>query len=1090
VSAGGPAAPYAELHCCSAYSLLEGASLPEELAARAAELGYSALALTDRNSVAGAIEHARAAAEHGLRALHGAELDLSDGRRLTLLVADARGWAGLCTLITAAHAHTRVGSGRLRPPALAIEEVLERAEGLICLSGCALHGVHDEATLRRLREAFGRERLLVELQRPYVRGDRARNRALARLAGRLELRTVATGGVHAHTPLRALLADALIAVRSGLTLEESEACRPANHTHVLASPQAMAARFAEHPDALCATAAIAEQISFELPADLRYRYPGAEREDATRRLAEACRSAFDERYPPGSRQRAAAQQRLEEELAMIDALGLSGFFLLHHDLLSLAREVALEVRGRTGARALLAPGRGRGSSVSSIVCYLTGLSHIDPIAAELHLSRFLHEQIERLPDIDIDFPRDIRARLILRIHERYGRERSALVGAYATYRTRGAIRDLGKALALPAGELERLARAVDGGMGGEIAEDVRRLFARGGQISPRWEWLARLVPEAYGLPRHISQHPGGMVISTQPLLRSCPLLPAAMAGRQILQWDKDSCADAGFLKIDLLGLGMLSALEGCLELIERRCGRRIDLSRIPYDDQRTFAAIRRADTTGVFQIESRAQMSSLLRTRPRDLAELAIQVAIVRPGPIVGGSVNPYMRRLQRKRADPGFTPPCIHPSLAETLAETLGVIIFQDQVIEVARAFAGFCAGEAEGLRRALSRKRSAAAIARYRERFIAGAMRTHGDVGRPLAERVFAMIESFSGFGFPKAHAAAFGLLAYQTAYLRVHHPAEFLCALLNAQPMGFYAPDALIGEARRGGARVRTLRVDVNASELDCTVEEPGAVRLGLRFVKGIAEAQLRLLLAARGAGGPFVSLADLASRSGLRRSELLRLARAGAIPPPLARSRREALYRLGAAAGTSATGRSGRRQLALPLEIPQAPPLRAADEWEELRADYAALGTGVGRHPLALLRAQLAATGAICTAQLAAVAHGERVALGGLVIARQRPQSARGTMFLLLEDEHGTLNVIIAPALYEASRPLLRSAPLLVVAGRLERHPQGGGGVSLIAQGIAPLAPSAPGTAAPAQLRALRELHPHLPAPVHFAAGRRR
>jgi error-prone DNA polymerase len=1021
------------------------------------------------------------------------------GRSLTLLVANARGWESLCTLITRAHAHTRSGAAgaRAQAPALPIADVLSHAEGLICLSGCALHGIHDEATLRRLREAFGRERLFVELQRPYLRGDRARNRALDRIGARLELRTVATGGVHAHTPLRALLADALIAVRSGLALDESEALRPANHTHVLASPRAMAARFAEHPQALCATAAIVREVDFDLLSDLRYHYPGAERADAARSLAQACGAALAERYPPQSRHHAAARQRLEEELRVIDALGLSGFFLLHHELLCLAREVALEVRGPGGVRSLLSPGRGRGSSVSSIVCYLTGLSHIDPIAADLQLQRFLHEQIERLPDIDIDFPRDIRARLILRIHERYGRERSALVGAYSTYRTRGAIRDLGKALALPAGELERLARAVDGASGGEIAADVRRLFGHRGQVGVRWRWLARLVPEAYGLPRHLSQHPGGMVISTRPLPRLCPVLPAAMAGRQILQWDKDSCADAGFLKIDLLGLGMLSALEGCLELIERRSAKRIDLSRISYEDRRTFAAIRRADTTGVFQIESRAQMSSLLRTRPRNLAELAIQVAIVRPGPIVGGAVNPYLRRLQRKRADPDFKPPSLHPSLEQPLSETLGVIIFQDQVIAVACAFAGFDAGEAEGLRRAMSRKRSAQAIARYRERFIAGAMRKHEDVRRPLAERVFAMIESFSGFGFPKAHAAAFGLLAYQSAWLRVHHPAEFLCALLNAQPTGFYAPDALINEARRGGARVRTLRADVNASELDCTVEQSGAVRLGLRFVKGMAEVELRTLLAARKRGGPFDSLADLASRSGLRRSSLLCLARAGAIPRPLAASRRQALYRLGASAGAQARGRHSGRQPALALELPPAPPLRRAGRWEELRADYATLGTGIGCHPLALLRAELARAGMLSTAELAGVAHGTRIALGGLVIARQRPQSARGTMFLLLEDEQGTLNVIIARALYEANRPLLRSAPLLVVEGRLERHPAGGGGLNLIASAFHPLAvPSsraesrAPSGEADTTVRQLRALRAHLPAPVHFAAGRRR
>ena len=590
---------------------------------------------------------------------------------------------------------------------------------------------------------------------------------------------------------------------------------------------------------------------------------------------------------PGRRTPEAAA-RLEEELRIIDELGLAGFFLLHHELLELAREVAAEVRGPDSARALLAPGRGRGSSVSSIVCYLTGLSHIDPIGNRLLLGRFLHTGLESLPDIDLDFPRDIREVLIPRVHERYGNERAALVAAFPTFRARGAIRELGKVLGLPPGEIERVARAADNhralpsttstarSAGGRGARAAPRREGRGSAdggssagspaASPRWAWLARLAAEAYGLPRHLSQHPGGMVISTRPLIDCCPVVPAAMEGRQMVQWDKDSCADAGFLKIDLLGLGMLSAVEGCVELIARTRGERVDLSRIPFDDPATFRAVRRADTVGVFQIESRAQMQSLRRTLPESLDDLTVQVAIVRPGPIQGGAINPYIERRRRLRADPAYEVPYPHPALRPVLQSTLGTVIFQDQVMEVAQAFAGFSPREADGLRRAMSRKRSHEALQSHRERFIAGARR-HVGADLATAQRVWEMVEGFAGFGFPKAHGAAFGLLAYQSTWLRVHYGPEFLCALMNEQPMGFYAPDTLVHEAEVRGIPV--LGLDVNASGVGCTVED-GGVRLGLGYIKDVRADEIRELVAERERGGS-LDLGDLAARRpGGRRS----------------------------------------------------------------------------------------------------------------------------------------------------------------------------------------------------------------------------
>jgi len=1012
-------APYVELHCHSAYSFLDGVSQPHELARRAAELGHGALALTDHNSVSGSMELAFSARDCGVRAIHGAEVDVrvAGGAHLTLLVENGEGWRSLCRILTAAHAHTRERAQQRGEPSLSLDELCAHSTGLVCLTGCAERSAAlagGEGAVRALREAFGPERLYVELQRPFHRGDRARNRALEALARRLGLRTVATGDVHAHDAARAELQDAFVAIRHGATLEACEPQRRGNHSHVLTTPQAMVARFADHPWAVRETLALSERLTFDLTRDLGYRYPGAEDGDAERRLAELCRARLGERYEPGR-----AEARLEQELTVISRLGLAGFFLLHHDMLELAREVAVEVRGPDSARALLAPGRGRGSSVSSLVCYLIGLSHIDPVAGELALGRFLHEDLTGLPDIDLDFPRDIRERLIPRVHERYGRERSALVAAFPTFRARGAIRELGKVLGLPAAEIERLARGADRFDEGPVGA----LRGRHGV----WAWLGRLVAEAQGLPRHLSQHSGGMIVATRPLIDCCPVVPAAMEGRQIVQWDKDSCADAGFLKIDLLGLGMLSAVERCVADIERQRGERVDLSRIPLDDEETFRAIRDADTVGVFQIESRAQMQSLLRTQPMNLKDLTIQVAIIRPGPIQGGAVNPYIERRRRLLADPGYRIPYDHPVLEPVLGETLGTIIFQDQVMQVAEVFAGLSPGEADGLRRVMSRKRGAEEMQARRERFITGAQE-HVGAERPVAERVWTMIEGFAGFGFPKSHSAAFGLLAYQSTWLRVHYPAELLCALLNEQPMGFYAPDSLVHEAQRRGLEV--LPVDVNRSAVPCAVER-GAVRIGLNQVKGLSQQDAAALVEAR-AGGPFTGPADLASRSGLGRPALERLAWSGACDELTGGERRVALWQLGVAAAAGPAG-----QLALDLELPQAPRLRALGRWPRLLADYATTGVTLHEHALAVLRPHLELARLVTSAQLARLPSGGTVALAGLVIARQKPQTANGTMFLLFEDEFGTVNLIVPQDVYERHRALARSEPLLLAHGRLER-----------------------------------------------------
>ena len=1230
------------------------------------------------------MEHAQACHALGVQAIHGAEVDVTDAhgtRHVTLLVETAKGWSNLCRLLTRAHRDTRPPEGGrvVVPASVPLEELLARAEGLVCLSGCARQGVRDEPTLRRLLSAFGPEGLRVELQRPFLRHDRALNRGLAALARRLGVPCVATGNVHAHSRERARLQDAFVSIREHATLDASEPVRRGNHSHVLASPRAMAARFADHPDAVRETLRLAERLRFDLTSDLGYRYPGAENEDADHELTVLCADRFDSRYPVGHARRDEALARLDEELRVIRSLGLSGFFILHWELLELARAVAAEVRGPDTARALLPPGRGRGSSVSSIVCYLTGLSHIDPIENELFLGRFLNEELTALPDIDLDFPRDVREQLIPRVHDRYGRDRAALVAAFPTYRSRGAIREIGKALGLPPGEIERVARvaepwaqaveedvnlalgaaaeaaegthsakaaasvplppddggpspagpppwtaaagaanraalgvatsreggpdpalakiAVNGNSGTALAvltepmlaaaeqagspgaairaaagahdpsgahfhdafgdtrsrearaareaatraSNAARAFeqdrhhaaservtakqraaagdqaaarvaaripggappppasggsrptrerdgdarnfdwapdpgdkgwapgvgdqaaAASGPLQGRWGWLSSLAGEAYGLPRHLSQHPGGMIVATRPLIDCVPLVPAAMVGRQMCHWDKDSCADAGFLKIDLLGLGMLSAVERAVEEIARTRQERIDLSRIPYDDKPTYEAIQKADTMGVFQIESRAQMQSLLRTRPETLDDLTVQVAIVRPGPIVGGAVNPYIDRKQKLRVNPDFKIPYDHPSLEPVLKDTLGTIIFQDQVIEVAQAFAGFTPGEAEGLRRAMSRKRSAAAIEAHHERFVQGAATTHG-ADRETAERVFTMIAGFSGFGFPKAHGAAFGLLAYQSTWLRVHYKPEFTCALLNEQPMGFYPSDTLIHECQRTGIEIRS--PDVNASRVLCHVESVGehpVIRIGLGYLNGARADEVAAVVAEREASGPYNSLGELASRAGAGRPALSVLAWSGAcdsiigapasVPnPPTAGLRRQALWQLGVASPAQRAKEGD--QLALPLDLPEAPDLKPLEAWERMVADYATTGVTAGAHPMALVREDLPAD-VVHAGDLERLRHGQRIRIGGLVVARQRPATANGIVFMLLEDEHGTINLVVPPATYDRDRLVVRGEPLVFAEGRLEKHPKAAGAINIVVDSIRPL-----------------------------------
>ena len=1019
---------YAELHAHSNFSFLEGASHVDELVLRALELGYETLALTDHDGLHGAMEFAQCARAWGLRPITGAEITLtppplagnkekgirnkerggvlgSDGQgfHLTLLCETPRGYANLCRLLT--HAHLDHERGK---PCVELDVLARHTEGLIALSGCRRGEVSSliaegrpreaEAAARRYAEWFGPENFFIELQNNLVYRDLWRNCMLAELAEHLKVGVVATGNVHYHTRERHRLQDALVAIKNRTTLNASHQLRRENSEYFLKPPAEMAELFSDHPRAIANTQRIAERCQFDLTSDLDYRFPETpvpEGETAESYLRILCRQEAARRYPRFTRQ---IEQRLEQELGLVERHKLSGFFLIHREILQLAHAVAEGVRGRPSPGP---PGRGRGSSVGSVICYLIGLSHIDPIANNLFLGRFLNEEMASVPDIDLDFPRDIREKLILRTYEHFGHDNVGLVATFPTYRIRGAIREVGKALGLPPAELDRLAKVSEGGSAKDIRTEMGRLeHYRERLNAPLWRHLAELSEQIAGFPRHISQHVGGMVISSRPLIELVPLEQSAMEGRVLMQWDKDSVDDARMIKIDFLALGMLSAVDETLELIEEHRSKRIDLSRIDFKDDRVYDSICEADTMGVFQIESRAQMQTLPRVRPRDLDDLTVQVAIIRPGPIVGGSVNPYInRRMERE------TVTFDHPSLEPALAETLGVILYQEQVLQVAMALAGFSAGQAESLRRAMSRKRSREAIGKLKEEFISGALAQ--GVSKAVADRVFQKIASFAEFGFPKAHAAAFGLLAYQTAWLRTYYPVEALCALFNAQPMGFYAPHVLLNDGKRHGVQV--LPPDINISGANCTIEELGtenreledeamslspvpaaglAVRIGLRYVRGLSEKKGgKEIEEERKDGREFRSLFDFVERTRVKREVIENLIACGAFDC-FGLERRELIWQLGLVYRSEGRN-TEQRQLALALPVEQdMVQLRPMSDWDKMRADYIILGMSPNVHPMSFLRPRLH-EGIASTAMVPSLDNGTAIEVAGLVVCRQRP-----------------------------------------------------------------------------------------------------
>jgi error-prone DNA polymerase len=1062
------ASVYTELHLHTAFSFLDGSSLPEDLINRAKELGYHALAITDHDGLHGAMEFAQAARNVGIAPITGAEITLVDGLHLTLLAESRTGYGNLCRLLTNIH-HGRPpspvwldapdddlpptgASGEANADTVVGADAIscnlgDYTEGLILLTGCRngqlarlvdAGQLNDARTvLERYIQWFGADNVIVELQQNFVHGDTKRIERLVRLADQAGVGYVATGNVHYHHPDRQHLQDVLVAIKHRTTLDGCHRERRPNAEFYLRPPEEMERIFARYPEAIRTTERIAERCrQFDLTRDLGYTFPdqhqdGTESQDDY--LARVSWEAFAERYPDSNED---ARAKLAEELRLIAKLNLSGFFLIYRDLLELSKTVASELRGkaRTGSRSFLPPGRGRGSAVSSIVCYLIGLSPVDPLEHNLYVGRFLNEDLPSIPDIDLDFPREIRERLIERVYDVYGSDHAALVCAFSTYRLRSAVRDVGKALGLPLADLERITKLSEPRSAPALDQELDRLpeYASRKNVPP-WSFLLALSKQLEHFPRHVTQHVGGMIISATPLNEIVPIQPTAMDGRYICQWDKDSCEDAHFIKIDFLALGMLSLVEECLDLIDVAGKKPIDLSRIDFNDPAVYTMIQEGDTVGIFQIESRAQIQMLKRTRPKDLNDIVVQVAIVRPGPIVGGAVTPYVAR----RENPKYVARYDHPRLIPILEDTLGVILYQEQVIQVAEALAGFRAGQADQLRRAMTRKRSAEAMANLRDQFIEGARRQ--GVEDEIADTVFEKLAGFAEYGFPKSHAAAFGLLAYQSCWLKHYFPAEFLCALLNNQPMGFYAPHVLINDAKRSGVQV--LRPDINASGVECTVEGSRIVRIGLSFVKGLHQEVAERITGERSHNGAFRSLADLIRRVPLRPDAIRNLIASGACDD-FGLQRREMLWQIGLfIAPRGFTNRKTRHIVGqqLPLALPTEEDhveLPATTSWQRMADEYRTLGLSTLFHPVYLLRSRLARH-LVSTRELGELPNGYRLQIPGLVVCRQRPGTAKGITFLLLEDEFGLVNVVVYPDLYERQRLEVRSTPMLIIAGKLQR-----------------------------------------------------
>lgn len=1089
---------YLELHTSSAFSFLDGASLPETLIARAAELGYPALALLDRDGVYGAPQFYRAAKKAGLKAIVGAELTIeghrpkATGQReekasnpssafglrpmawsLPVLVASADGYRNLCRVITRAKLAAPKGEMHL-----AIGDLAGYTTGLVALIGrealhAEQHGVGG--LVDQVVGLFGRTNVWVELQRHYRRDDAGALASLMDLASAFRVPVMASNGVRFATPEARPLYDVLTCIRHKTTLALAGRRLTANAERFLKPPGAMTRLFADLPQALAGTEALAERLDFTL-ANLGYnfpKYPVPAGETEISFLRRLTLVGARDRYRP-LHDRARAQ--IARELDLIEKLELAGYFLIVWDLVNFCRQQRILVQGR-------------GSAANSAVCYSLGITAVDPVGMDLLFERFLSEERGEWPDIDLDLPSgDQRERVIQYVYERYGKFGAAMTANVITYRGRSATREVGKVLELDAPAIDRLSRLMNQFEFVDPEETIGRHLREADLDADdaRYRLFAKLWAEMQDLPRHLGQHSGGMVVCQGRLDTVVPLENASMPGRVVVQWDKDDCADLGIVKVDLLGLGMMAVLEEALTIVndeghrpqatghredsEERssgqsslrpsaCGLRpskVDLAHLPPDDPAVYAMLQRADTIGIFQVESRAQMATLPRLRPEHFYDLVVEVAIIRPGPIVGNMVHPF---LARRRGDEPVQYP--HPSLEPVLKRTLGVPLFQEQLLRMAMVVAGFTGGEAEELRRAMGFKRSVKRMQQIEIKLRDG-MAKNGIVGK-AADEIVQSITSFALYGFPESHAASFALIVYASAYLKAHYPAAFFTALLNNQPMGFYHPATLVKDAQRHG--VRFASIDVQCSRWPCFVQDDGCVRLGLMYVRGLREEAGKRIEATGHrpkakedraslrptANGlrPFQSMDALVSHAGLRRDEILALAEVGALAS-FGGDRRTALWQ---------AAKAGR--MVGPLlrddETDSSSPLSSMSLLERVRADYDGTGLTIGPHPMSFSRASLAARGVLRAIDLHRVRMGRRVLVAGAVITRQRPGTAKGFVFLSLEDETGIANVIITPDTFGANRRVIVDQPYLVVEGVLQNQD---GAVSVKADRIEALTSAGP------------------------------
>ncbi len=999
---------YTELHAHSNFSFLDGASPMRKLVEQAASCGMTALALTDHDGLYNACVFTRLARQAGIRPIIGAELTFEGEKHLTFLVQNEKGYANLSGIITRGHL-----AGSKGKPVLSSDALHGRTEGLICLSGCERSEINRllikrEKTAayeaaKHYAELFGKDNFYIELQGHLLPDDRNLCRQLTDIAQALGLKAVASNNVHYATRDGHALHDVLTCIRHGVTLDRSAPYRRSNSEYYLKDHNEMMELPFIPRDAILRTEEIARRCNFNLDfSSFSYPdFPLPQNETATGFLKKLALQRARFRYDTLTEEVLA---RIDDEIGLIESKGLSGYFLVVWDIIEYARKMGISAQGR-------------GSAASSVVAYVLGITPVDPIRHKLFVGRFLNEL--SIPDIDIDIATNRREEVIRYVYDTYGRDHAAMVCTYVTFQGRNSIREVGKVLGLPAHALDRMAKTTSYGERGAI-ESLKEIPEFKSYLdSGRWEHFGRICAQISDFPRHLSLHVGGMIITPKPIAEIVPQENTRAEGRIVCQWDKDSVDDAGLIKFDLLGLRMLSLIDDAKELILKLKGIDLDLERLPPDDPRVYDMISNADTVGVFQVESRAQMQTLPKMRPRSFEDLTIQVSIVRPGPLQGNMVHPFIRRRQGK--EPVIH---LHPKLKPILDETLGVILFQEQILQVAMAIAGFSAGEGNTLRKVMGRKNAREELLKWHRRFLEGAEKQ--GIQSDIATNIFEHICGFADFGFCKSHAASFAILCYRSAYLKYYYPAEFYCALLNNQPMGFYQPEVIIGDSKRHGVPI--LSVDINKSAWDCTIEE-GSIRTGFRYVKGIGEEKGGRIMAAR-SRGLFSSLQDFADRSGLDKRSVQNLVAVGAFSA-ITNSRRQLLWEAGTIRTAGLTGISSG-------EVNERLPISEMSAAEETITDYIFQGFSPSRHIIKLYRPKLDALGAVPSSRLPGCPSGAGVIVAGYMVCLQMPPTAKGHFsFITLEDEEGLINIVIRPEVYKTYRPVIRLEPYLVVEGIVEK-----------------------------------------------------